>query len=48
VHTEIPFIFRSIADVKKMNLNEFIDLLMQALSESRSRTWYKEFLLRYV
>lgn len=48
VRTAIPFIFRSTADLKAMDAPAFIALLQSALAESRSRSWYREFLLRYV
>jgi FlaA1/EpsC-like NDP-sugar epimerase len=48
VRTAIPFIFRSTADLKEMDAEGFIALLQAALEENRSRSWYREFLLRYV
>ena len=48
VRTAIPFIFRSTADLKQMDAEAFIGLLHSALEENRSRSWYREFLLRYV
>jgi FlaA1/EpsC-like NDP-sugar epimerase len=48
VRTAIPFIFRSTADLKEMDAEKFIVLLQSALEENRSRSWYREFLLRYV
>lgn len=47
VQTEIPFIFRSQADLKTMDTQQFIDLLRTALAENRSRSWYYDFLRRY-
>lgn len=48
VRTAIPFIFRSTADLKELDAQAFISLLQSALEENRSRSWYREFLLRYV
>ncbi|HNJ66956.1 MAG TPA: SDR family oxidoreductase, partial [Turneriella sp.] len=48
VRTAIPFIFRSTADLKEMDIQGFMGLLQSALEENRSRSWYREFLLRYV
>ena len=48
VRTSIPFIFRSTADLKEMDVRAFVELLKSALEENRSRSWYREFLLRYV
>ncbi len=47
VKTPVPFIFRSTTDLKKLDAREFISLLKAALSEDRSRSWYKEFFLKY-
>ncbi len=47
VRTAIPFIFKSTSDVKEIDIREFLKLLKIALEENRSRSWYKEFLLKY-
>lgn len=47
VQTEIPFIFRSTSDVRNIDIVEFLNLLKASLQDNRSRSWYKEFLLKY-
>lgn len=48
VQTAIPFIFRSTGDLKEVDIADFIATLKQALEENRSRSWYRDFLLRWV
>ena len=48
VKTTIPFIFRSTAELKRIDVSQFLHLLKDSLNESHSRSWYKEFLLRFV
>ncbi|MFO1471239.1 MAG: nucleoside-diphosphate sugar epimerase/dehydratase [Turneriella sp.] len=47
VKTPVPFIFRSTTDLKQLDAAEFISLLKAALAEDRSRSWYKDFFLKY-
>ena len=47
VQTAIPFIFKSTSDVKTVDIGHFLQLLKSALEENRSRSWYREFLLKY-
>ncbi|MCS6971712.1 MAG: polysaccharide biosynthesis protein [Leptospiraceae bacterium] len=47
VRTDIPFIFRSTAELRQFSAHEFISLLLSALAENHSRSWYQEFLKRY-
>lgn len=47
VRTAIPFIFRSRGELKELDTGNFIGLLKIALEENRSRSWYKEFLLKF-
>ncbi|MBX3721817.1 MAG: polysaccharide biosynthesis protein [Turneriella sp.] len=47
VQTAIPFIFKSTSDVKTVDIGNFLQLLKSALEENRSRSWYREFLLKY-
>ncbi len=47
VQTAIPFIFRSTADLKKIDVEQFLNLLKDSLNESHSRSWYRDFLLRF-
>lgn len=47
IKTPVPFIFRSTTDLKQLDAAEFIALLRTALTDDRSRSWYKDFLLKY-
>lgn len=47
VQTSIPFIFRSTSDVRDLDILDFLRLLKAALEENRSRSWYREFLLKF-
>lgn len=47
VRTAIPFIFRSRGELRELDTAEFIRLLKIALEENRSRSWYKDFLLKF-
>jgi FlaA1/EpsC-like NDP-sugar epimerase len=47
VRTAIPFIFRSLGELKQLDADEFIQLLKNSLEENRSRSWYKDFLLKF-
>lgn len=48
VRTAIPFIFRSAAELKSLDIDDFLLKLREALENDHSRSWYKEFLLRFV
>ncbi|AFM11038.1 polysaccharide biosynthesis protein [Turneriella parva] len=48
VRTAIPFIFRSTAELKSLDVEDFLLKLREALEGEHSRSWYKEFLLRFV
>ncbi|MCS6984360.1 MAG: polysaccharide biosynthesis protein [Leptospiraceae bacterium] len=48
VNTEIPFIFRSQADLKELDPYVVAEKIQNALKETHSLTWFKEFLRQYV
>lgn len=48
VQTAIPFIFRSAAELRHLDIEDFLLRLREALNGEHSRSWYKEFLLRFV
>jgi FlaA1/EpsC-like NDP-sugar epimerase len=48
VRTAIPFIFRSAAELKSLDIEDFLLKLREALEGEHSRSWYKDFLLRFV
>ncbi len=48
VETSLPFIFRSEADLKKLNTRETIAKISDALKEQHSLAWFKDFLRNFL